>query len=74
MTEFSQPGKIMVIIGLLIAGFGLLILTGGEIPCPGRPPGDLFINGKHFSIYIPLATCLVVSIIITLIFFLFRDR
>ena len=62
-------GKTLVLIGLAIAGFGLLIMVGVPL---GRLPGDFVISRGNFSFYFPLATSIVVSIILTLILAFFR--
>ena len=62
-------GKTLVLIGLAIAGFGLLIMVGVPL---GRLPGDFAIRRGNFSFYFPLATSIVVSIILTLIMAFFR--
>ena len=62
-------GKVLVLIGLGIAGIGLLIMLG--IPF-GRLPGDIVVRRGNFSFYFPLATSIVLSILLTLIFALFR--
>ena len=62
-------GKALVLIGLGIAGIGLLVMLG--IPF-GRLPGDVVIRRGNFSFYFPLATSIVLSILLTLIFALFR--
>ena len=67
MADFSGIGKILIIIGLVIAGIGGLILLGGKIPWIGRLPGDFYYKGKNFSFYFPLATSIIVSIILTII-------
>ena len=67
MFDVSGIGKILLIIGLVIAGIGVLFLLGGKIPWIGRLPGDFFYKGKHFTFYFPLATSIVVSIILTII-------
>ena len=67
MADFSGFGKILLIIGLVIAGIGCLILLAGKIPWIGRLPGDFYYKGKNFSFYFPLATSIVISIIITII-------
>ena len=58
-----------MLIGLAIAGFGLLIMVGVPL---GRLPGDFAIRRGNFSFYFPLATSIVVSIILTLILAFFR--
>jgi hypothetical protein len=67
MADFSGFGKILIVIGLVIAGIGGLILLGGKIPWIGRLPGDFYYKGKNFTFYFPLATSIIVSIILTII-------
>ena len=67
MADFTGFGKMLLIIGLVIAGIGGLFLLGGKIPWIGRLPGDFYFKGKNFSFYFPLATSIVISIIITTI-------
>ena len=67
MFDLSGIGKILLIIGLVIAGIGVLFLLGGKIPWIGRLPGDFYYKGKNFTFYFPLATSIVVSIILTII-------
>jgi hypothetical protein len=67
MFDFSGIGKILIIIGLVIAGIGGLILLGGKIPWIGRLPGDFYYKGKNFTFYFPLATSIIISIILTII-------
>jgi predicted MFS family arabinose efflux permease len=62
-------GKALVLIGLAIAGIGLLIMLGLPL---GRLPGDFAVRRGNFSFYFPLATSIVLSIILTLILSLFR--
>ena len=58
-------GKTLIVIGLLIAGAGLLMTLGLPI---GRLPGDFTVRRGNFSFYFPLATSIVVSILLTLLF------
>lgn len=74
MAEFSHFGKILIIIGLITAGIGLLFFAGDKIPWVGRLPGDLFIKGKKATFYFPITTCIIISIIMTLVLFLFRHK
>ena len=62
-------GKTLVIVGLLIAGFGLLVMAGVPI---GRLPGDFYVKRGNFSFYFPLARSIIVSIILTLLLAFFR--
>jgi predicted MFS family arabinose efflux permease len=62
-------GKTLVLIGLVIAGFGLLVMLGVPI---GRLPGDFYVKRGNFSFYFPLASSIIVSIILTLLLAFFR--
>ena len=62
-------GKALILIGLGIAGLGALIILG--VPF-GRLPGDIVVKRGNFSFYFPLATSIVLSILLTLLFALFR--
>jgi len=67
MFDFSGFGKILIIIGLVIACLGFLLLLGGKIPWLGKLPGDFIYKGKNVTFYFPLATCIIISIILTII-------
>jgi hypothetical protein len=67
MFNVSGFGKTLLIIGLVIAGIGGLLLLGGKIPWIGKLPGDFYYKGKNFTFYFPLATSIVISIILTII-------
>jgi hypothetical protein len=67
MFDLSGFGKILIVIGLVIAGLGFLLLLGGKIPWLGKLPGDFYYKGKSFTFYFPLATCIIISIILTII-------
>ena len=62
-------GKLLVIVGILIAGVGLLVMMGLPV---GRLPGDVSYRRGNTTFYFPLATSIVLSIILTLIFAFFR--
>jgi hypothetical protein len=62
-------GKILVLVGLAIAGLGLIVMIGFPL---GRLPGDFSIRRGNVSFYFPLATSIILSILFTLLFALFR--
>lgn len=74
MNELSSLGKFLVVIGLLLAGFGLLLSLFGKINWFGRLPGDIYVQKKNFSFYFPLATSILLSVIISLILWILRRR
>jgi hypothetical protein len=68
----NNLGKILLILGLVLAGLGLILLYGPKIPWLGRLPGDITIKREHFTFYFPLASSIVISILLTILFSLFR--
>ena len=62
-------GKLLVLIGVAIAGIGLLVMLGLPI---GRLPGDIAVKRDNFSFYFPITTSIILSIILTLILSFFR--
>ena len=62
----------LILLGVLIIVIGLLLLVGEKIPWVGRLPGDIIIRKKNFTFYFPIATSILISIILTLLFTLFR--
>lgn len=65
-------GRFLVIIGVVVAIIGLLMWTGFMPRWLGRLPGDIQIERGSFSLYFPIVTCIVISVILTLIFSFFR--
>jgi hypothetical protein len=65
--EFSYLGKWLAGLGLILAVLGGIFWITGKIPFLGRLPGDIRIEGEHFKFYFPLASCIFLSIIISLI-------
>jgi hypothetical protein len=62
-------GRTLVVVGLLIAGAGLLVMWGVPL---GRLPGDIYYRRGSTTFYFPLATCVLVSVVLSLVFALFR--
>ena len=67
-------GKFLIILGAVIIAFGGLLLLSGKISWLGRLPGDIVIQKKNFTFYFPLATSILLSILLTLIFWLFGKK
>ena len=62
----------LLVLGLVIAGAGLVWILIPSIPWLGRLPGDIRIEGEHVRFYFPLVTCLLLSVVLTLILWLVR--
>jgi len=65
-------GKILIVIGVVFCLVGLIVLFRVNIPFLGKLPGDIHIKRDNFQFYFPLATCILLSILFTLILRLFR--
>ena len=72
MDPLPSLGKILIFLGLGIVVLGLLLTFAGRIPLLGRLPGDIVYRKGNFTFYFPLATSILLSIILTLLFWLFR--
>jgi hypothetical protein len=68
----QHPGWTLIVIGVLIAGIGLIWLLGPSIPWLGKLPGDIRIERENFRFHFPLATCILLSLLITGIMWLVR--
>ncbi len=65
-------GKALILLGILLAIVGLLFTLGAKIPWLGHLPGDIDIRRENFTFYFPLTTCLLLSLILTLVLYFFR--
>lgn len=72
MNPLSSLGKALVIAGLVIAGVGMVLILAPRVPWLGRLPGDILIKKDNFRFFFPVTTCIVISILLTLLFYLFR--
>lgn len=65
-------GKMLVIAGIVLIIVGLIIQFSGKIPWLGKLPGDIAYEGKDFKFYFPIVTCIVISIIVSLVMYFVR--
>jgi len=72
MFGLSGLGKLLILLGVFIILIGLLLLIGEKIPWVGRLPGDIIIKKEKFSLYFPITTCILISILLTFLFWIFR--
>ncbi|MEJ2671091.1 MAG: DUF2905 domain-containing protein [Deltaproteobacteria bacterium] len=68
----SELGRFLIIVGVILVIVGAVFLLAPKIPWLGRLPGDISYKRGNFSFYFPLGTCILISIILTLILYLFR--
>lgn len=81
MPEWADVGKAFLVFGGLLALVGLVLIladmltgTGGGLGWFGKLPGDLLIKREHFTLYVPLATSLLISILVSALLFLLSRR
>ena len=66
-------GRMLIAAGLVLVALGLLVTFAGRLPIRlGRLPGDIYIHGKNSTFYFPLATCILVSVLLSLVMWIFR--
>ena len=66
-------GRTLIALGIFLVILGLLVTLGERLPLHlGRLPGDFYIRGKHTSFYFPIVTCLLLSVVLSLVLWLFR--
>ena len=71
-------GKMLLLFGLVMVLLGVVLLVAGhfsgKVPWLGRLPGDIYIQRGSWTFYFPLATCLIVTVVLTLLYSLFSRR
>ncbi len=68
-------GRTFIAVGLAILALGILISFGEKLPIRfGHLPGDIVLRGKNSTFYFPLVTCLVLSVLLSLVMWLFGRR
>ena len=70
----SDVGKALVALGLLIALAGVVLMLVGRVPWLGRLPGDIHFQRGNFAFYFPLATSLLLSVVLTLLLYIVGRR
>ena len=72
-TRVVGIGRVLIIAGVALVILGLLVSFGGRLPLRlGRLPGDIYIRGRNTSFYFPLATCVLLSVVFSLVLWIFR--
>jgi hypothetical protein len=66
-------GRVLIVSGVVLVILGLLVSLAGRLPFRlGRLPGDIYVHGKSTSFYFPLTTCILLSLVFTLVMWIFR--
>ena len=72
ILDMNDLGKLLVVVGLVIAAIGLMLWSGVGKSWFGRLPGDIHYSKDNFSFHFPIMTCLIISVVLTLLMWLFR--
>ena len=68
MDALRETGKLLIVLGILLAGVGALLASSGKLPFRlGRLPGDIVYQGRNGSFYFPVVTCILLSVIVSLL-------
>jgi DUF2905 family protein len=65
-------GRTLIYLGIFLIVVGLIFSLGGKMSWFGHLPGDIYIQRERFTFYFPLTTCILISLVITLVLYLFR--
>jgi hypothetical protein len=68
----APVGKMLVMLGIALAALGAILWAAGHLPYVGDLPGDIYLKRGNWSFYFPLTTCIVLSIVLTLLLSLLR--
>jgi hypothetical protein len=70
----QSMGKMLIFLGLGIVLLGLLLTAADKLPFIGKFPGDIVIRKKNFVFYFPIATCLLISLLVTIFLYFFHKK
>jgi hypothetical protein len=66
-------GRVLIFSGVVLVALGLLVSVAGRLPFRlGRLPGDIYVHGKNTTFYFPLATCILLSVVLSVVLWIFR--
>jgi hypothetical protein len=74
MDSLEPFGRVLIVVGLVIAAVGAVMVFGSRIPILGHLPGDITIKGDNVTIYLPLGTMLLISVVASIVLSLLARR
>jgi hypothetical protein len=69
----STAGRLLLTAGFILILAGCLFIAFDKVPFLGKLPGDISIEKEHFRFYFPFTTCIIISLIISILFFITRN-
>ena len=73
-SGIHDVARVLIVLGLLMVGVGVALLLAPKLPWLGRLPGDIVVQRERFTLYAPLATSLLISLVVSLVLWLFGRR
>jgi Protein of unknown function (DUF2905) len=70
----NDLGKLLIFFGAILAILGAVFILAGKIPWLGRLPGDIYIQRRNFTFYFPLTTSILLSVVLSLLLYIFFRR
>jgi len=67
-------GRMLIVFGLLLVVIGAILIFAPKIPLLGRLPGDIVIRRENFTFYFPVATCIILSILLSILVRIFWGK
>jgi hypothetical protein len=64
---FTNIGKMLILLGVVMVVIGVILILMGKVPFLGKLPGDIHVQKKDFGFYFPLGTCIVISVVLSLL-------
>jgi len=74
MPDIGALGRLLIAIGLVLIVVGAIFTLGVRLPWLGRLPGDIYIQKKNFTFFFPITTSIIISILLSAVFLIFRKR
>jgi len=74
MADLSSLAKVIILVGLLVTATGILFLFSEKMPWFGRLPGDIYIQKENFNFYFPITTCVIISVLLSIILYFLTKR
>ena len=70
----NDLGRVLIVAGVVIAAVGVVLVFVGRVPWLGRLPGDIHVERDHWSFHFPIVTSLLLSVVLTLVFYVIGRR
>jgi len=74
MPEINPIGKTLIIFGIALIALGAFLILGGKISWFGRLPGDIYMQKRNFTLFFPITTSIIISVVLCLVLILMRRR